>query len=93
MSLPAVQTYSDGKVVSWNEKAAEGQPEPEHPAPVLKLAAGTDESPATTAAPTAAAAPAPAASAAAWPGITALVVAIAAALLGIANLALLRRKS
>src|SRR6202008_1470259 len=40
VSLQAVQTYSDGKVVSWNEKAAQGQPEPEHPAPVLKLAGG-----------------------------------------------------
>lgn len=33
LALPAVQTYSDGKTVNWNEKANPGQPEPEHPAP------------------------------------------------------------
>lgn len=89
MSLPAVQTYSDGQIVKWVEKAAEGQPEPEHPAPVLKLEAGSDEG---TSATTPAAAQAPASSTPAWPGIVALIVAIAAALLGIANLALLRRR-
>jgi uncharacterized protein YcnI len=31
--LPAVQTYTDGTVVNWDQKAAEGQAEPEHPAP------------------------------------------------------------
>ena len=91
--LPASQTYSDGKVVNWNEKAAMGQPEPDHPAPMLMLAAGKDESSAAPAAENNAAAPAPATSTPAWPGITALVVAIIAVLLGVANLALLRRKS
>jgi periplasmic copper chaperone A len=86
LSLPAVQTYSDGKVVSWNERAPEGQPEPDHPAPVVKLAAGTSVAPAEQAA---AAAPA---NSPTWPAITALVVAIAALLLGAANLALLRRR-
>ena len=85
LSLPAVQTYSDGKVVSWNEKAAQGQPEPEHPAPTLKLTAGGED----TAQPQASPSPATPA----WPGVTALVVAIVAVLLGVANLALLRRKS
>jgi uncharacterized protein YcnI len=45
MTFKAIQTYSDGAVVSWIEEAAEGSTaEPEHPAPVLKLAAasGTD---------------------------------------------------
>ena len=91
--LPATQTYSDGKVVNWNEKAPMGQPEPDHPAPMLMLAAGKDESGAAPAAESNAAAPAPAKSTPAWPGITALVVAIVAALLGVANFALLRRKS
>jgi periplasmic copper chaperone A len=90
ISLPAVQTYSDGKVVRWDEKAAMGQPEPEHPAPMLMLSAGEQASatPATdaSAAPTAHSTPA-------WPGITALVVAVVAVLLGIANLVLLRRRS
>lgn len=50
--LPAVQTYDDGKVVSWDAPpAAEGADEPEHPAPVLSLVAasgdGHDSAPAT----------------------------------------------
>jgi uncharacterized protein YcnI len=37
--LPAVQTYDNGKVVSWiDQPAAAGAPEPEHPAPVIQLA-------------------------------------------------------
>ncbi|MEO6504112.1 MAG: YcnI family protein [Jatrophihabitantaceae bacterium] len=40
MTFKALQTYSDGEVVSWIEEAAEGSAaEPEHPAPTLKLAA------------------------------------------------------
>ena len=40
MTFKALQTYSDGSVVSWIEQAAEGSAaEPEHPAPTLKLAA------------------------------------------------------
>jgi uncharacterized protein YcnI len=35
--FPATQTYSDGEVVEWTEVVAEGEPEPEHPAPVLAL--------------------------------------------------------
>ncbi|TGD88873.1 DUF1775 domain-containing protein, partial [Mycolicibacterium sp. CH28] len=90
ISLPAVQTYSDGKVVRWDERAAMGQPEPEHPAPMLMLSAGEQAS----ATPAADASAAPTAhSTPAWPGIAALVVAVVAVLLGIANLLLLRRRS
>lgn len=39
----AIQTYSDGTVVSWIQQTVKGAPEPEHPAPVLKLTkAGND---------------------------------------------------
>lgn len=31
--LPAVQTYTDGKVVYWDEKMVAGQVQPKHPAP------------------------------------------------------------
>lgn len=42
MTFKAIQTYSDGSVVSWIEEAAAGSTaEPEHPAPVLKLAAAS----------------------------------------------------
>ena len=38
IEFKAVQTYSDGEVVRWIESTPKGGPEPEHPAPVLKLA-------------------------------------------------------
>ncbi|MUL79498.1 YcnI family protein [Mycolicibacterium sp. CBMA 226] len=86
LSLPAVQTYSDGKTVNWNEKANPGQPEPEHPAPTLHLkpaGGGDHDQPAAAPAPTTPA----------WPGLTALAVSVVALLLGIANLATSRRKT
>lgn len=48
MSFPAVQTYSDRKVVKWDEPAARGAAEPKHPAPVLNLlpAKSSEHSPA-----------------------------------------------
>jgi periplasmic copper chaperone A len=39
--LPATQTYSDGTVVSWDQAAPAGGPEPEHPAPALVVTAAT----------------------------------------------------
>jgi periplasmic copper chaperone A len=39
LTLPAAQYYSDGTVVNWNQPTADGKAEPEHPAPVLVLAA------------------------------------------------------
>lgn len=95
LTLPAEQFYSDGSTVDWNETAASGQAEPEHPAPILTLGTGGSGA----AAETAAAAPqAPMASATAardstWPGVVGLVIAIVALLLGVANLAFARRKS
>jgi periplasmic copper chaperone A len=47
LTFKAVQTYSDGDVVRWDEIAAAG-PEPEHPAPVLALTAPEDSSGETT---------------------------------------------
>ena len=38
----ADQTYSNGEVVKWADKQAEGAAEPEHPAPVLKLVPKTE---------------------------------------------------
>jgi len=88
--LPAVQTYSDGKAVRWDEQAAAGQAEPEHPAPMLMLSAGNDAGGHDT---SSASGPSHSSSPA-WPGITALVVAVVAFLLGAANLVMLRaRKS
>jgi uncharacterized protein YcnI len=37
VTFKAIQTYSDGSVVSWIEPTVKGAPAPEHPTPVLKL--------------------------------------------------------
>ncbi|MGH3323720.1 MAG: YcnI family protein, partial [Streptomyces sp.] len=39
----ALQTYDDKQVVRWIEEPKEGQPEPESPAPVLKLTPATGD--------------------------------------------------
>ena len=58
MTFKAIQTYSDGQIVSWIETPAAGSSdEPEHPAPTLKLALAGG----TAAAPTTSTAAAPAA--------------------------------
>src|SRR3954453_21719433 len=44
-----VQTYSNGDTVDWVDASVPGGDEPEHPAPVLTLTAGGDETPATAA--------------------------------------------
>ena len=40
VSFPARQTYSDGKVVAWDQPTTDGA-EPEYPAPTLELAASS----------------------------------------------------
>lgn len=42
VTFPAVQTYSDGQVVAWDQ-VAEGDEEPEKPAPSLTLAQGSGD--------------------------------------------------
>ncbi|MGY4712061.1 YcnI family copper-binding membrane protein [Mycolicibacterium sp. CBM1] len=89
--LPAVQTYTDGTIVRWDEKAKIGTAEPEHPAPMLMLPAGSGHG---SMSPASAASPTPGGAAAlGWPALTALGLATVAVLLGIVNLALARRKS
>ncbi|MEV6138955.1 YcnI family protein [Nocardia sp. NPDC051990] len=39
LTMPAVQTYSDGQVVTWDQETTAGASEPEHPAPSLALGA------------------------------------------------------
>ena len=56
VTFKILQTYSDGSIVRWIDATTPGQPEPDHPAPVLTLTpAGTADAgatPTTTAAPT-----------------------------------------
>ena len=49
MTFSAIQTYSNGMVVKWNETAAPGSTtEPDHPAPVLTLSTAVTPLPAVT---------------------------------------------
>jgi uncharacterized protein YcnI len=43
LTFKAVQTYSNGDVVSWIQQSVKGAPEPEHPAPTLTLTAASDD--------------------------------------------------
>jgi periplasmic copper chaperone A len=43
VAFKAIQTYSNGDVVRWIDLPQPGQPEPEHPAPVLALTAATSD--------------------------------------------------
>ncbi|SEG45522.1 Uncharacterized protein YcnI [Actinacidiphila yanglinensis] len=57
LTFKALQTYSDGTVVRWIEIPQAGQPEPQNPAPTLKLTAagaGSDAAPAAAGSPAAA---------------------------------------
>ena len=40
--LPVAQTYSDGKVVNWDQPQESGKEEPEHPAPQFVVTASAD---------------------------------------------------
>ena len=86
VAFPTLQTYSDGSMVNWNEVAS-GSAEPEHPVPVLTLAAAepADHHATTT---TAAATSDPSSTAALAVGIAAVVAALAALIVAI--IALLR---
>lgn len=49
ITMPAVQTYTDGSTVEWNETAVAGKAEPEHPAPSFVTTAEDAASPAAAA--------------------------------------------
>ena len=88
LTFKALQTYSDGTVVRWiDPPAAAGQPEPEHPAPVLTLLPASDD--------TASASTGSGSGDSDGTATTALVLSIAALLLGAVALgtSLLRRRS
>ena len=53
MTFKAIQTYSNGDVVRWIDVQQPGQPEPDHPAPLLTLTSGTAAAPAAGASATA----------------------------------------
>lgn len=92
--LPATQTYSDGEVVAWDQPTPASGDEPEHPAPSIKVTAADDSGHGASGHGADAAAPAAdGGGAPAWVGVTALVVALLAGVLGGLALATVRRKS
>ena len=92
LTFNVVQTYSDGSEAAWIEPTVDGQPEPEHPAPVLSLtaaAAGTDaHGAATGGAVTEASATQPADDGGSTTATVALVLAVLGLLAGLAGLGL-----
>jgi periplasmic copper chaperone A len=92
LTFNVVQTYSDGSEAAWIEPTVDGQPEPEHPAPVLSLtaaAAGTDaHGAATDGAVTEASATQPADDGGSTTATVALVLAVLGLLAGLAGLGL-----
>jgi hypothetical protein len=93
MTFAALQTYSDGSTVNWDEKSANGAV-PDHPAPVLQLAAAAGAQPATasqtgtsqtgtsqTGADSSASGGSPS-----WTGITGLIAGLAALVVAVAAL-------
>lgn len=104
LSFPATQTYSDGKVVEWNEPTPVSGEEPEHPAPTLTVTEATDgdhhdagassseAAPTTSASVTAAAATDSGSSSSSTATILAVIsIVIAAAALLVAAIALRKR--
>jgi periplasmic copper chaperone A len=93
MSFGALQTYSDGSTVNWDEQSANGT-EPEHPAPTLQLTASTATGSTTSASstqPTVSASAQPQADSgssgsSSWTGITGLVAGLLALVISVAVL-------
>ena len=83
LTFPAVQVYSDGSETAWIEPSVEGQAEPEHPAPVLDLAAAAADSSGATGSAGSAEAGHSHDTAGSSPGGVALFLAILALLVGI----------
>jgi uncharacterized protein len=90
VSFGALQTYSDGTQVNWDEKSANGA-EPAHPAPVLQLAQSSgagSSSVAETRTSVAVAGGSPA-----WPGIVGMVAGLVALVVAAASFVVTRRAS
>jgi uncharacterized protein YcnI len=92
ITFNVVQTYSDGTEAAWIEPTIQGQPEPQHPAPVLKLTSGSGA--ATGTSPGTAAAPAGSSSSGTpWPAWLALGIAVVALLVAVAGVLIGRRRT
>jgi uncharacterized protein YcnI len=90
VAFPTDQRYSDGTVVSWNQLAT-GQVEPDHPAPVLRLAGAAPDTAAPAGPATAAGSPAGSGSPVAG-RLAVIAIALASVAVVIAIIALLRTR-
>jgi uncharacterized protein len=95
VSFGALQTYSDGSTVNWDEKSADGVTEPAHPAPALQLSAANPTT--TTAAngaagQTAAAATSKTSSGTSWTGLVGLIAGILALIVSLTAFVMSRGK-
>jgi uncharacterized protein len=95
VSFGALQTYSDGTTVNWDEQSADGTTEPAHPAPVLQLSPGGSGMSAAGAQSMTGMTGKESSSAGSWTGIAGLVLAIVALVISAAALvlALTRRRT
>ena len=93
VSFAALQTYSDGSTVNWNEKPATSGAAPEHPAPVLQLAADTTQTASATQPVQASASGTNGGSGSGWTGITGLILGIVAVLVSVATFVTTRRRT
>jgi uncharacterized protein YcnI len=89
ITLPAIQTYSDGSVVRWIEPSVTSGPEPDHPAPVLTLTKASSTDGATDTAGTSSNSTSSSDSTARTLGIIGIVVGVLG--LGVGGFALIRR--
>lgn len=93
VSFDALQTYSDGTTVNWDEKAATGAAEPQHPAPVLELTAANSQTAAATQPTVTASSNATGSSGSGWTGWVGLILGIVALLVSVAAFVSIRRRS
>lgn len=99
MTFAALQTYSDGSTVNWDEKSANGVV-PDHPAPVLQLAAAAGAQPATasqtgasqTGVSQTGAGSSASGGSSSWIGITGLIAGLAALVVAVAALVTARSR-
>ena len=90
ITLPAIQTYSDGSVVRWIEPGVTSGPEPDHPAPVLTLTTASSTDGATDTASTSSSSPSPSDGTARTLGIIGIVMGVLG--FGVGGFALIRRR-
>jgi uncharacterized protein len=95
VGFPALQIYSDGTQVNWDETSANGT-EPEHPTPVLALSSAAGTAAASATAPTVTATGVAAASTSSstpWTGVVGLIAGLLALVVSLVTFGFVRSRS